>query len=194
MEELNIDEFIENEKKEHSFKDFEDTDTHSQRELKKALQNKLLWRYIEKLGLERDSNEKYWVYYYMTGKNKSINNIVIFRCREQMQPSKWFINANEELPARVNFTPKFPLDSLFCKESVGHLKLKELQKMYTMQGLIEKYDLNLYQMKNIRYKRINPVTGKECFKTLPPASVIIKLKDVINPDYWFIFPEELEGN
>jgi len=57
---------------------------------------------------------------------------------------------------------------------------------------IEKYDLNLYQMKNIRYRRINSVTGLECFKILPPASVIVKLKDVINPDYWFIFPEEIQ--
>lgn len=194
MEELNIDEFIENEKKEHSFKDFEETDTHSQRELKKALQNKLLWRYIEKLGIERDSNEKYCVYYYMNGKNKTINNTIIFHCREQMQPSKWFININEQLPEKIKFTPKFSAESLYCKESVGHKKLEQLQKEYTMPGLIERFDLNLYQMKNIRYKRISPITGKECFKTLPPASVIIKLKDVINPDYWFIFPEEIQGN
>ena len=29
-------------------------------------------------------------------------------------------------------------------------------------------------------------------KILPPAKVIINLRDVINPDYWYVFPEEIE--
>lgn len=192
MEELNIDEFIENEKKVQSFKEFNESDTYARRELKKALQNKLFWKYIEKLGIEKDSNEKYCMYYYMNGKNQSINNTIIFKCREKMQPSKWYININETLTERIDFKPKFNVEYLYTKETVGHLKLEELQKQYTMQGLVEKYGLNFYQMKNIRYKRVSLITGQECFKTLPPASVIIKLKDVINPDYWFIFPEELK--
>ena len=41
-------------------------------------------------------------------------------------------------------------------------------------------------------KRMNPLTGRECFKILPQAAFIIKLRDVINPDLWYIFPEEME--
>lgn len=192
MESLDIEKFIESEKKELPFKNFSDDDTHAKRELKTVLQNKLLWRFIEKLGFARDSNDKYTIYYYTNGKTQNISNSIVFKCREAMQPSKWFVNVKESLPERIIFTPRFGVNELYVKESVGHVMLKRLQEEYTMPGLIEKYDLNLYQMKNIRYRRINSVTGLECFKILPPASVIVKLKDVINPDYWFIFPEEIQ--
>lgn len=35
------------------------------------------------------------------------------------------------------------------------------------------------------------ISGKQCFKTLPPASVIKNLRDIIDPDYWYIFPDEI---
>ena len=109
-----------------------------------------------------------------------------------MQPSRWYYKINEKLPKPVIFIPKFGVEELMYKESVGHVKFRELQKQLTVQGMADKYDLNFYQIKNILYRRLNPLTGRECFKILPPAKVIINLRDVINPDYWYVFPEEIE--
>lgn len=198
MEELDVNQYIIDHKKKyefrkqlHEFKEYSDDDTYALRDFKTALQHRLFWSFISDLGIPNTTLAKYAVFYYVSGARKSIVNPNVFFCREKMQPSKWYYKINEELPERIKITPKFGIESLMYKESVGHLKLKELQKRYTMPLLAEKYGLNLYQVKNIRYRRLNPLTGKECFKILPPESVIIKLRDVINPDYWYVFPEEL---
>lgn len=192
MKDLDVNEYVKQNKQKYDFKEYSDDDTYAIRDLKTASQHKLLWKFITELGIPDTREEKLAVFYYFNGKYKSIANQHIFYCREKMQPSKWYYNVNERLPKKIKFIPKFKAERLMYKETVGHIKLEKLQKEYSMPELCDKFDLNLYQMKNIRYKRINPLTKKECFKILPPASVIIKLRDVINPDYWFIFPEEIE--
>lgn len=193
VEELRVSDFIKQKEAENrfAFKKFSDDDTHALRDLKTAAEKKLLWQYIVALGIPDNTESKNSVYYYYNGKYKSIANPHIFLCREKMQPSKWYYRIDEQLPERIDFIPKYGVEYLQHKESIGHIKLEELQKRYTMPGLCNRYDLSLQQMKNVRYRRLNPLTGKECFKILPPASVIIKLRDVINPDYWYVFPEEL---
>ena len=191
MEELDIDTYIQTHREKH--KQFSDDDTYAKRELKKAAQNRMFMKYVCELGIPPDKIScKNAIYYYLTGLNESVKNINIFMCREKMQPSKWYYKINEPLPKQIAFTPKHSVNDLMYIESVGHIKLKELQDLYTMSVLCEKYDLTLYQMKNIRYRRFNPLTNKRCFKILPGMTVITKLRELINPDYWFIFPDELE--
>ncbi len=175
-----------------AFKEQKDDDTYALRDLKIAGEEKLLWQYIVALGIPDTTESKNSVYYYYNGKYKFISNPHIFMCREKMQPSRWYYKINEKLPKPVIFAPKFGVEELMYKESVGHVKFRELQKQLTVQGMADKYDLNFYQIKNILYRRFNPLTGRECFKILPPAKVIINLRDVINPDYWYVFPEEIE--
>lgn len=192
MEELDVNAYINGHKDRYSFKEFKDDDTYALRAFKTASQNKLFWRYVCELGIPNDDYEKKAVFYYLNGHYKFVSNPHIFMCREKMQPSKWYYKINEELPPRINFTPKHKTEDLMYIESVGHVKLEKLQKQYTMPVLCERYGLGLYQMKNIRYRRLNPLTNRECFKILPPASAVIKLRDLINPDYWYIFPDELK--
>lgn len=192
MEELNINEFVKTQKPHFDYKDFSDDDTYALRDLKTAAQNKLFWNYIENLGIPNDGKSKYILFYYFNGKNKSFSNLSVFYCREKMQPSKWYYKNSEKLPERVKFVPKHPIEDLPWRETMGIKKLVELQKTYTLQGLCNQYDLNYLQMKNILYKRKNLLTGKDCYKILPPERVITKLRDVINPDYWYIFTDEIE--
>lgn len=190
MEELDIDEYVQLHRDQH--KQFSDDDTYAIRMLKKAAQNQLFMKYICELGITDSISDKLSIFYYLTGRYKSVRNIHIFMCREKMQPAKWYYKINEPLPKQIKFTPKHSVKDLMYIESVGHIKFKELLDLYTMPVLCEKYDLNLSQMKNIRYKRIHPYTKRECFKTLPGMPVVTKLRELINPDYWFIFPDELE--
>lgn len=192
MKDLRAEDFI-NSVPEKKYMQFDDeNDTYALRELKIAAQAKQIWNYILALGIPDNRQDKLAIYYYYNQKYKSIANQHIFRCREKMQPSKWYYKLTEKLPERIKFTPKHEVQDLMYKESAGHVKFRELQKQYTVQGLADKYDLNFYQIKNILYKRLNPLTGRECFKILPPAQLIIKLRDVINPDLWYIFPDEMK--
>lgn len=191
MKEINVDDFLESHQvKMKDFKVFSDNDTYALRDLKKASQKNLFWSYLDSIGF-KDNRTKVYIYYYFYGTNKTIYNTHVFTCRESVQPSRWFYNISEKLPERINFTPKFTAEKLQYKESVGHKKLTELREQYTYNGIADRFNINYNQLKNTFSKRINPLTKEECFKILPQQSMIIKLKDVINPDYWFIFPEEL---
>lgn len=192
MQKFDVNSFINEKKKEYPFKEFSDTDTYALRDLKIAIQNRLFWSFIETIGIPKEWKNKLYVYYYLNGRRKFISNQSIFLCREKMQPSRWYYRINEKLPKRINFTPKFDVSRLVCKESAGHQKLKKMLEHYNMQTFADEYNINLYQLKNIIYKRKHPDTMEEWFKTLPPQDFIIKLRNDINPDYWYIFPEELE--
>ena len=199
MKEINIDEFLNTHKaisnNHHStkkeIKSFTDEDTYAIRALKKAAQESLFLEYLDTIGI-KEMRMKLYVYNYFTGKNRTIYNINVFTCRENVQPAKWYYKVGEKLPERIEFTPKFPVTELQYKDTVGHLKFFELRNQLTHQGISHKFNIDFYQLKNITSKRFNPLTNRYCYKILPQQSLIIKLRDVINPDYWYIFPEELE--
>ncbi len=196
MEELDVNSFIDlcmqSKSNRYTSKEFSDDDTYVLRAFKTAAQKKLFWRYICELGVPNTTLAKRAVFYYLNRDYKFVSNPYIFMCREKMQPSKWYYKINEPLPPPVNFMPKHKVEDLMYFESIGHIKLEELQRRISMPEICKRYDLSLYQMKNIRYRRLNPITNLKCFKILPPSSVVIKLREVINPDYWYIFPDELE--
>ena len=200
MKEINIDEFLTTHQDEASnahrttlwdFKSFSDEDSYAIRDLKKASQKNLLWAYLYNIGMKEDKM-KMFIYNYLIGKNKTIFNINVFNCRENVQPARWYYKVSEKLPERIEFIPKFPVTELQYKDTIGHLKFFELREQLTNQGISEKYNIDYFQLKNITSKRFNPLTNRYCYKILPQQSIIIKLRDVINPDYWYIFPEELE--
>lgn len=191
MKDVDINDLIKEEKDHFDFKEYSDDDTHALRALKIASKNKLFWKYVEQIGIPKNGRYEYYIYNYFTGKSKNIGISYIFNSRENLQPAKWFFNINEELPERIKFNPIYEEKTLLYKESVGHIKLLDLMKDYTIQQFVDKYDLNFYQIKNLIYKKVDKKLNKEVFKALPSNSLIIKLRNIINPDYWFIFPEEL---
>ena len=105
-------------------------------------------------------------------------------------PSKWYIRYGEKLPDRIEFKPKHKLQYLYNNDSLGHKELKKLTEQYTIEGVANLCDLKVMSIKNVLYRTIDKITGKEHFKTFPQQSMIIKMKDEINPDSWFIFPDE----
>lgn len=192
MEDFDINEFADKNKKEYL--EFSENDTHAMHELKVAAQNRLFWKFISALGTGDldDNNVKKVAFRYLQGRSIDISNKYIFMWRKKIQPSKWYYKYSEPLPEKINFTPKFPPEALIEKESVGHIKLKELQNRYELKGIEAMFGVDYNQLRNILYKRTNPSTGKTYYKTLPQTSMIISLRNVIQPDLWYIFPEEME--
>lgn len=195
MEEFNIDNYIktQNELKNTSinYKEFSENDSYVIRDFKKAIQNRLLWKYLIQIGVPDTQNDKNRVFSYFSGRFKKITNRYVFLCREKVQPSKWYYKVGEELPPRINFTPKHSVEDLRHIPTAGIQKFLQLQKEYSLRYLCKIYNLNELQMKNIIYAKFNPETQNKFFRALPPYTVIIPLREVINPDLWFIFPDEL---
>lgn len=143
------------------------------------------------LGVPDRRESRLAIFYYLNGKLKFVSNPHIFYCREKMQPSKWYYRVDEKLPERIEFKTKYSVNELMYKESAGHIKFNKMCEEYSIQGVADRFGLSINQIKNTKYKRMNPMTKKECFKSLPSLSIVLKLRDVINPDLWYIFPEEL---
>lgn len=200
MQKIDINKFIAengglenlNKRQNLEYAEFSNNDTYVIRDFKIAAQYRLFWSFVEKCGIPEEESCKYKIFYYYNGRNKSLNPIYVFMCRENIQPSKWFYKVDEKLPRPINFTPKHSVKELQYLDSLGHIKLKELHKKYGLTKLSQMYDLNPQQVKNIMYKRLNPYLKKECFKIMPQDKFIIKMREAINPDYWFIFPDEIE--
>ena len=188
MKELDFEKFLKN-KKSIGTRNPED-DTYVLRNMRIALENKQFWNYIEALGIPHDNAVKQYVYNYYVGRVQLLQHYYVFMCRENIQPSKWYIRYGEKLPDRIEFKPKHKLQYLYNNDSLGHKKLKKLTEQYTIEGVANLYDLKVMSIKNVLYRTIDKITGKEHFKTFPQQSIIIKMKDEINPDSWFIFPDE----
>lgn len=198
MKEIDADEFIaESERTRktretlHDFRKFSDSDSYVIRDFKKLAQKGLLWQFMDSIGLKKEEH-KINVYYLMYGRSELVNAPNVFICRENMQPARWYYKVGEKLPERISFTPIYTVDDFQYRKTAGLQMLENLRDEYTYSGLAERFSINYYQLKNMLSKRTNPVTGKRCYKILPQEHFVIKLRDVINPDYWFIFPEELE--
>lgn len=192
MDDLDINKFIEENAEAYEFKEITDTDTHVIHDMKLAAKRQLLWPYIKEMGIPAETNMMSAVYYFYSGRYKKIDRKYIYMCRNRVQPSKWFYNHKESLPARIGFSEKYTCDRLLTEYTVGHLLLLDHVRELTFPGFAEKYGFRVTTLKNMVYKRFNEVFGKEIIRIQPPDEIIMGLKDVINPDWWFIFPEEAE--
>lgn len=192
MEDFDINKLAAENKKEYL--EFSENDTHAMHELKVAARNRVFWKFISALGTDGFDADyvKQNSFKYLQGLSRDMQNQYIFMWREKIQPSKWYYKYSEPLPEKIDFTPKFPPAMLIEKESVGHIKLKELQKRYELKGIVSMFGVDYNQLRNIIYKRTNPRTGKAYYKTLPQTNIIISLRNVIQPDLWYIFPEEMK--
>lgn len=197
LEDLIENDVLQEYEKKYAFKEFSKDDTYTYRELKTALQKKVFWKYLDSIGIPNDINARHQIYHHIYHNDKIkhiLKNKYVFQCRENLQPSKWYYKVTEPLPERIKFTPKFDVSVLRYKESLGHIKLNELKETYSysLTGLARAFSLDVNQVKNVLFKKWNPLLKKQCFRALPSESFIIQMRDIINPDLWYIFPEEVE--
>jgi len=174
-----------------------DTDTHAMYELKMLVQNRLLTKYIYSLDvMKQDPNieKKLWnmFLYAKSHVPKKLPNYFIFMLRNDIQPAKWYTPKNEPVPEKIKFTPKFSADVWMTKRTVGHEKLYEIMKANGHQKVADDFDVPKTQLRNVIGQRFDKITGRRIFKCFPEYHFVRAFKEVIHPDLWFIFPEELE--
>ena len=192
MEELNVEEFIKSQPQHHiDIREYSDEDTYAIHDLKTAAQKSLLWKFMVSLGIPNEQVAKQKLYYYFNGRCLSLPNTSVFYCRGKMQPAKWYYKINETLPEKIEFNPKHDISEMLSLESLGHQKLFKMVKDMSIPRFAEYYDVSIFTLKNMLYKRMNKLTGTMCFKALPNESFILKMRDEINPDIWYIYPDEV---
>lgn len=173
-------------------------DTYVQQMFKRALNKSVFWKLMNELGVTDEETKtesgKSQLFKYVNGNKKKPPMTRVYILRDKIQPSYWYYKVKETLPKEIKYKDKgHNVEDLKQIETCGLILLKDMAEKYTLSG-IEKlygYDANEFKIKNTIYKRKSE-DGKMYFKSYPQYSMIRALKDVITPDLWFIFPDELE--
>lgn len=195
--EFDIDKFMEDNEKNliYSEKTFEDSDddTYVARDIKHIIQKKFSSKFLREMGFPATSVTINALKFYATGIG-AISNVYVFQTRTSIQPAKWYTNISEPLPPRIPFTPKYTVDSLKTKETQGQILFTKFLFSNGVKNLSQQYNIAPDILKNVIYKRTDKLTNQRVFKNFPTLQFIKTFSKVINPDYWYIFPEELEEN
>jgi hypothetical protein len=123
----------------------------------------------------------------------------IFRLRRFFPPSEWFYDEGEKLPKPIKFTPKVQgLDGggkkmgiEATKETVAlswfALLTKQQRHQFYLLHHIERAKINHFILKT---KRMDGTFG---YLSRPNYKLVRSLRDTVQPDLWYIYPEELDN-
>lgn len=197
MKRMSADEFIrefgEPYKKGSELRKFLPDDTIMEREFKKLINKTCLKKYLNYIGLNVSSETYCHIYKYIESRI-NISNVMIYQFREKIRPAEWYTLAEgESLPPEVKFTPSSVISDFLSRYSIGHLKLREIIAEHTISGTAKMYDISRTKIEGILYRRRHQTTGEMIFRALPSFEIITKLKGAINPDLWYVLPEESGG-
>jgi len=120
-----------------------------------------------------------------------VRHRIVFDFRRVIQPAKWYasLENNEQFPViKYYINPQRTYKDLFIEKTIGKLLLENMIKKTQREKVIKTYSLNQRGI-SLAFKKTSDENSPYC--SFIPKSAIIKLKEVINPDYWYIFPEEL---
>jgi hypothetical protein len=123
--------------------------------------------------------------------------IIMFSLRQHIAPVEWFYEENEKLPEKKVFKPKY---AYFDRRARQHIIRYPTIAVEYLEGLFRRRKLQEFcREQGMRYstvygyaikrKRQDGIMG---YGSRPGYGVIRKLRGVIHPDDWFVFPEELE--
>ena len=192
----NIDDFI----RENTVNHPRVTDTIALREIRNIGQNRLLKSYSDML-MEKTEREILWfankLSKLINGSLRNFSNTDVFLLRELIQPAKWYTLVTEELPPPTRHTPRLTLSSLMTTWSLAHKKLHDLVMENGYDKLSRDFGVPKYFLTNLfsyRIQKLPDGNGRRVLKSLPNYHVIRAFRQVVNPDLWYIYPEELEEN
>lgn len=170
------------------------TDTYMVREIKTARNAGSITAYAENLGFRFGSGEQQRIRKlpHETDPTKIAPNTLIFKLRTVRRPAMWYTTVTETLPEKIEFEDKNDVSMLMIKDSVGHAMLRQIIDEEGVSGVIENYGFqSRHEIDNILYKRKRQRDGRPIFRILPSYVFIRKLKERINPEYWYVFPDEI---
>jgi hypothetical protein len=122
--------------------------------------------------------------------------IMIFNLRQHIAPVEWFYDEDEKLPEKKKLNPLYTCftrrfrQHIIRHPTVGIKYLEELFLQGELNGFCRERGLNYSTVYgySVKRKRYDGVTG---YHSRPGYGFIKKVRAVIHPDDWFMFPEEV---
>lgn len=167
--------------------------THAQRELIKLIEGRRFAGTARSYGIRASNIPS--LYRMATGKTEP-SFVMMFNLRQYLAPEAWCYDETEKLPERRKFKPKYACFDgrtrrhIILNPTVAAAYLEEIYLNGGLQGFCGEQGLSYAAVYGyaVKRKRYDGIMGYHC---RPGYRVIRKLRNVIHPDDWFIFPEEL---
>lgn len=176
------------------YSEFSDEDTYALRIFKERMVQKTMFKYAEHVGGTVSFATR--VYDLIRSESHDrprfgLSFAHMFMARERMRPALWFFKVGERLPEEVRFKASRGAESVYKVHTCGHLLVRKMaEEGGGWKAAAESRGLIPNKLKNVFFKR-RTARGTVEFRCMPSASLILALKDEVNPDYWFVFPDEL---
>lgn len=124
---------------------------------------------------------------------------IIYLMRDTVRPAWWFYNEGDILPKEIEYkkTPiRYKGKSTMSKNmetpTLGHIYMEQLKLAKCCNKFCLDHNISYCERGNYFTMRTDSRTGKKKYPSKPSFSIIDRLKDVINPDWFFIYPKEVE--
>lgn len=161
----------------------------------------LAHRIIEEIQIDKNNYEKYFQkklndFDFLQFQNCDItkpNLRTIFHLRNMIQPKLWFIESEEEIPENLTqFTSKRDLYDI-SKMTLGLQVLKEFSStIKNLQILHAHTNIPISYFRQLIYTR--KTEEGIVFRITPKYDFIMKMKDLIPADFWYIYPDEVSDD
>jgi hypothetical protein len=173
-----------------------DVVSYAQRELISKIEKREYTSFCTSCGLTLSQSHS--LYQSVIGK-KNLTFGQIFSMRSFIPPCQWYYDESEELPVLIPFKVKITdtekkgkeMSIAAKKETVALswfriLREKKLFHAFCVLHSIEQRKIN-YMVFRTRYSQ-----GDYLYVCRPNYKLIRSLRDIIHPDLWYIYPEELK--
>lgn len=166
--------------------------SHAQRRLIRLIENREFTGVVRSYGIS-PSNVTF-LYRMATGQRQA-SFIMIFNLRQHIEPAEWFYDENEKLPKKKRINSQYACFDYRARQHIikyptlGVVRLENLFQEGKLQGFCRENGVDYRTLYGhaVQRKRHDGITG---YHSRPGYGVIRKLRDIIHPDDWFIFPEE----
>lgn len=156
------------------------------------IENRNLVKFCLKLGLDPIKDHK--LIYQLAIGNTSINFLWVYQLRNEIPPMYWFVSKSVD-PKTVDCTSFVNKNEKFdnTKPTIGVMLLDKLNKAGLFPKICKEHGDKFTPdfLRQFIYKRKSK-EGEKIFRVKPTEKLVTTLSDIIKPDYWYIYPEEVD--
>lgn len=158
------------------------------------LEQRLFAEYISE-ELHLSYAQKSSLYQIVVGKVRPTYGIIYF-LRDKIAPVKWYYAEQENCPSPIKFDPLHnnyatATRKIFArKKTCGHVFFDILKANRSLTSVCRSHDIQKSVVINYVYMKMGP-DKKMRYLCRPTVPFVSTFKDILHPDYWYIFPDEL---
>lgn len=125
---------------------------------------------------------------------------IIFKLRRFIAPSMWYYKETEDLPKPIPFTSHYEeefdeynlesMNELAQRKTLGHIYFDILKEYRVMARFCALHNSSISEAANFVTMRHHK-NGSLRYSARPTIVFVSKFREELNPDFWYIFPDEV---